>query len=122
MWQYVEDILLKTGDESLKSFITAEFVKKGKHEKKKRKKNKKEETEEEGKAAAIRKIMRYSSLLLQYMAAISQKSAIDFSKFQPSSPLGRQFRYHLNQTTSTTEMISNIDGRDDEKGQMILVR
>ena len=142
MFQYFEESEAKTGPDSLKSFIAKNFdqiekerkskERKGKERKSKERKSKetpkkkkdKDEDEEkkETKKTSKRKLVRFISMLLQYVAAFIQKSRLDFSQFRPSSTLGQHLLYHLQHTSTTTKMMSTIDEREDEKGHMILVR
>ena len=141
MFQYFEESVSKSDPETLKSFITRNFdkiekerrskenqrKKKDKDEEKKKKKGqerkkKKCQENKETKKTKIRNLVRFTSMLLQYVAAFIQKSRLDFSQFRPSSTLGQHLLYHLQHTSTTTKMMWKIDKREDEKGVMILVR
>ena len=132
MFQYFEESITKK-PESLKAFITRNFDqiekdRKNKKTPKKKKKNDeekdedKDEAKKQTKTTSIRNLVRFTSMLLQYVAAFIQKSQLDFTDFSTSSTLGQHLLHYLQHTSTATKMMSKIDEREDEKGHMILVR
>ena len=139
MFQHFEESTTIKGTDSLKSFIWRNFdeiererkkketpkKKNVKNEEKKetpKKKKDKDEEKKETKTTRKKNLVRFTSMLLQYMAAFIKKSPLDFSNFRPSSPLGQHLLYHLNHTNATEKMVSKIDEGEDDKGNMTLVR
>lgn len=76
------------------------------------------------KASEMKNTKLFTSLLLQYVAAMIQKfqeKHQPLPQFNPMSILGPFLQAHLSNDSTTTKMISRID-RDNQKGHMILVR
>ena len=98
--------------------------KKKKNDRDKPKAEDKDEDEEEKqtKKTSINNLLRFTSMLLQYMAAFIQKSRLDFTNFRPSCSLGPVLLDHLKHSSAIGKMVSKIDEREDEKGHMILIR
>ena len=124
---YVADQNLE--QRGLKDFIRRKFGKILSSFKQRQKRKKKREGEEEveeveeEKDTKILNLTTFTGLLLQYISAIIQKSGLDTSQYNPTSPLGQQLKSnYLTNISATTRMLQNIDQKEAGKGEMILVR
>ena len=81
-----------------------------------------DEEEKQTKKTSINNLLRFTSMLLQYVAAFIKKSRLDFTNFRPSCSLGPVLLDHLKHSSAIGKMVSKIDEREDEKGHMILIR
>lgn len=139
MLQHFEDSVTISGPDSLKNFIKRNFDQIDKERKrrappKKKKKNDRDkpkaedkdededEEEKQTKKTSINNLLRFTSMLLQYVAAFIKKSRLDFTNFRPSCSLGPVLLDHLKHSSAIGKMVSKIDEREDEKGHMILIR
>ena len=112
----------------MKDFIRKKFgkmltKKKQRQKRKKKREGEEEEEVEEEKDTKILNLTTFTGLLLQYISAIIQKSGLDTSQYNPTSPLGQQLKSnYLTNISATTRMLQTIDQKEAGKGEMILVR